>query len=64
MGNQNLTIGRAIAEFVDNSIDARQAVTSVNVELFEDKIIVSDTSSGMDLPSLVQALTPAESKKH
>ncbi|MEK5024349.1 ATP-binding protein [Paenibacillus sp. FSL M7-1046] len=63
MGNQNLTIGRAIAEFVDNSIDARQAVTSVNVELFEDKIIVSDTSSGMDLPSLVQALTPAESKK-
>ncbi|MFD2114761.1 ATP-binding protein [Paenibacillus yanchengensis] len=63
MGNQNLTISRAIAEFIDNSIDARLDSTSVTVQLFEDHIIVTDNSSGMDIPALTKALTPAESSK-
>ncbi|NQX62900.1 ATP-binding protein [Paenibacillus qinlingensis] len=63
MGNQNLTIGRAIAEFIDNSIDARMGTTKVIVELLEKEIIVTDNSCGMDLTSLVSALTPAESSK-
>lgn len=64
MGNQNLSIGRAIAEFVDNSYDARiNGSTEVFVQIQDEEIEVRDISSGMDLPSLINALIPAESRE-
>ncbi|MWC29130.1 ATP-binding protein [Paenibacillus sp. MMS18-CY102] len=63
MGNQNLTLGRAISEFIDNSFDARVGTAKVTVELLDKEIIVVDNSIGMELTTLVKALTPAESDK-
>jgi len=63
MGNQNLTIGRAIAEFVDNSFDARIGTTEVDVDIQDEAIIIKDTSSGMDISSLKEALIPSESRE-
>ncbi|CAH0122754.1 hypothetical protein PAE9249_05345 [Paenibacillus sp. CECT 9249] len=63
MGNQNLNMGRAIAEFVDNSYDARLGSTTVYVEIQEESIQIKDTSSGMDLNELKEALIPAESRE-
>ncbi|WP_170220239.1 ATP-binding protein [Paenibacillus anaericanus] len=63
MGNQNITISRAIAEFVDNSYDARLDSTTIDVTLLEDAIEVRDTSSGMNLNDLKNALAPADSKR-
>ncbi|WP_173424626.1 ATP-binding protein, partial [Tumebacillus flagellatus] len=61
MGKQNLSIARAVAEFVDNSIDARvEGFTEVRVYLEEDRIVVEDNSSGMSIEELVKALTPAQ----
>ncbi|GMX63620.1 hypothetical protein Elgi_31690 [Paenibacillus elgii] len=63
LGNQNLNIGRAIAEFIDNSYDARLGSTKVTVEILEEMIRVIDSSSGMNLEDLTRALTPAESRE-
>lgn len=64
LGQQGYSLAETLAEFVDNSIDAR-AGENVEVEIAIDakKVEIGDNGVGMNKKQLVQALTVAHSSK-
>jgi len=65
LGNSGYSLPQAIAELVDNSVDARidGKLLEVNILIDKNSIIVSDNGKGMNKKSLVNALTLAHSEK-
>jgi hypothetical protein len=64
LGRQGYSLPEMLAEFIDNSIDARTG-DSVEVEVTIDakRVVIEDNGRGMDKATLIKALTIAHSNK-
>jgi len=59
IGFSGYRVSEALAEFIDNSIDAKvdeQKAVSISIIIKKDAIIIQDNASGMDFNELVNAL--------
>lgn len=65
IGHKNYKVQEAIAELVDNSIDAKlpHEKLIISIELGSDKIIVEDNGSGMDKKTFANATILGKSSK-
>lgn len=65
LGNSGYSLDESIAEFVDNSIDAKlpKEVLIVKVNVKEDKISVRDNAKGMNKEELTNSIRLGASKK-
>ena len=65
LGRSGYTSPQAVAELVDNSIDARidGLVLDLNIKIDRNVISIADNGTGMNQKELVEALTLAHSKK-
>ena len=61
IGAKNYRLSEAIAELIDNSIDA--GATKIKISLQKNKIIIKDDGNGMNQRELINALTMAYSEK-
>lgn len=66
LGHSGYRLAEALAEFIDNSLDARpteQKSVEVDIQISERKIIISDNAEGMDEKTAINSLKLAYSDK-
>lgn len=66
LGHSGYRLSEALAEFIDNSLDAKpteQKSVNVDIQVSENRIIVSDDASGMNEEEAINSLKLAHSDK-
>lgn len=64
LGSSGYSIPQALAELIDNSIDARvETGMEISINLFSDKITIADRGVGMDFDEIKNAIILAKSDK-
>lgn len=66
LGNSGYRLGEALAEFIDNSLDAKpseQKSVRIEIELSENRVAITDNASGMNENEAINSLKLAYSDK-
>lgn len=63
LGNANYSVSEAIAELIDNSIDAREEKVSINISIDKKSIVINDNAEGMDKQTAIDSIVLGKSSK-
>lgn len=63
LGNANYSVSEAIAELIDNSIDAREDKVKVEISIDKNRILIEDNAKGMDKQTAIDSIVLGKSSK-